>query len=952
MSESALFFYHTKEVSGGWIGAPAEARAEIREQKQPKYETVLDLDTLVDEDEQMTKEEWLSIKYRGPFYADWDCADLMEGAGAVNRFLDLLRDEHGVDLACVRLYATGGRGYHVEIPFEVFTSSKDKLALYLPYIYKEIANILYTDDMDMAIYSAKRGRMWRTPNVKRENGKFKVPITIQQMRAMTPESYADLCSCPQPMPVTRPGTLSTTLAAQYAKLKKSVDAQMKERKKRLDNKFAKNLGGEWPESVVTLMNGENLSREVGLNKIALQLGILSAALGKDLDAHLTACKGLMETYRGDGHPTSLAVRKELIRMYRYAEDNICYGYEPAAMAAIMASSSGVDDLRGVAAPAEGRDGSDYGDLTAGMMMGTNGLYHSHPERGPARECSWHPGRETVTELVDANTESSMGYMMASQIAGQVRGEVMVDPGIFVSADKTKMFIAKQGGIAPRLDTPKAGGIMAVLMNQARMNNRVYTLPKEGFNLIESKTGEPDRLVWVAPLGCYTKDDDRSYRFRTPTGSEGGFFQSDVMAAPKLSEHPNAVAVVDAMLNFNLSDYSVAATLGWLVACWHKPYFLKYQSMFPLLQLYGESGAGKTSLAIALIHMFYYREKPKMVNAAVGTAYGRRMMFTASSTVPVLVDEFKPHLMSLDLQREFRMTMHELYQPEFQSPRGGGDSRSATSSWSDVVFETKTTPMMFSTETAETETAIQERVMSAQFSKSNRVGRAEEAFTLLKANPHVLASVGKLLLQGTVHMDPDKVMALIKRSHEVAQESLNRSGNSRVVYNASVSISGITFFQMVLKHQMKEAYEARGWEERFTKLREALLDQANYPTLQTTPELVKILRMMITESAREELGAIHVQHDVDVADHGGHLDINVDSFYGKYRQIAQRTGETARFQNVESMYLALRNSSLAMETNPPDSPLNKTLSYIPRVVRLNGDVLIKDYQIAGFPAVKK
>jgi len=948
-----LYFYHTKEVAGGWRGANADSRAEVCAQKQPKYVTVLDLDRLADEDEQLTKEEWLAVKYRGPFYADWDCEDLMKGAASVNRFLDLLKEEHDVDLNCVRLYATGGRGYHVEVPFEVFSSTKDKLVTYLPYIYKELANLLYTEDMDMAVYSAKRGRMWRTPNVQRENGRYKVPISLKQMRGMNEQLYVELTCEPQPYPTWATPTASTSLIAQYSKIKSEVEKQMKARKKRLDSQFAKNLNGEWPESVLRLMSGENLSRDVGLNKIALQLGILSCSIGKDLDAHLDACKGLIEKYRGDGHASGLAVKKELIRMYRYAEDNICYGYEPAAMASIMQSSSGVNDLRGTAAPSEGQDADSYHDMTAGMMLGTNGMYHSHPERGPSRECSWHPGSETVTELVDATTDQSMGYMMTSQLAGKARGEVMVDPGTFVSADKTKMFIAKQGGIAPRLDSPKAGGMMAVLMNQARLNKPVYTLPKEGFNLIEDLNGGEDRLVWVAPTGCFSKEDGRSYRFRTPTGSEGGFFQSDVMAAPSLSSHGNAAEVVDALLNFNLDNYSVAATLGWLVACWQKPYFLKYQEMFPLLQLYGESGAGKTSLAIALIHMFYYRSKPKMMNAAVGTAYGRRMMFTASNTIPVLVDEFKPHLMSLDLQREFRMTIHELYQPAFQSPRGGGDSRSTTSSWSDVVFETKTTPMMFSTETAETETAIQERVMSVHFSKTNRKGRAEEAFSTLKSNPYVLASIGKLLLQGTVHMADDKIMALIKRSHDVAQEHLNRNGNSRIVYNASVSIAGLLFLQMVMRHQMKADYEARGWEQRFETLRNTLLSPEHYPSLQATPELVKILRMMITESSRDDLGAIRVNHGEDVAAFGPemHMDINVDAFYSKYRQIAQRVGEPVRFQNVDSFFMALRNSSLTLQVNPPDTPLI-ALEYSPRVVRLDGNLLHNEHQIAGFPAKKK
>jgi len=41
---------------------------------------------------------------------------------------------------------------------------------------------LYVDTLDLRVYSAKRGRMWRTPNVQRENGKYKVPISLGEAR--------------------------------------------------------------------------------------------------------------------------------------------------------------------------------------------------------------------------------------------------------------------------------------------------------------------------------------------------------------------------------------------------------------------------------------------------------------------------------------------------------------------------------------------------------------------------------------------------------------------------------------------------------------------------------------------------------------------------------------------------------------------------------------------------
>src|SRR5438128_2324017 len=129
---SDTHFYFSLEKQGGWLSAPSSHRAKVIETRAPKYVTVLDIDRLVAEDE--TLEETLKIRYQGPFYVDWDCEDLVDGAASVNRFLDMLESEYGVDPSCVALYASGGRGYHAEVPFACFSSVKGGTQ-YLPQIF-------------------------------------------------------------------------------------------------------------------------------------------------------------------------------------------------------------------------------------------------------------------------------------------------------------------------------------------------------------------------------------------------------------------------------------------------------------------------------------------------------------------------------------------------------------------------------------------------------------------------------------------------------------------------------------------------------------------------------------------------------------------------------------------------------------------------------------------------
>lgn len=943
---TTMYLYFSSEKDSGWTAAPSDKRQLVIEEKKPKYITVLNVSQLVDDD--LPAEEQAKLRYSGPFYADWDCDDLMDGAESVKRFLALLEEEHGVDPRCVRLYATGGRGYHVEVPFAVFSSAKSDAVTLLPYVWREIANDLYTTDMDMAVYSAKRGRMWRTPNVEREKaGHYKVPISYEELLDITPESYAQMCSGPRPYPELAEPELSVTLAAIFADRRAAVEKKMRERRAKGDqSEILARFKGGWPESVKRLMNGEAINTEVGLNKIALQLGILSSALGKTVDQHIEACEGLIAAYKGDGHSTRRAVRAELRRMFRYADGNPCYSYSPAAMAAILApEEEATNDLRGRATAANG-DLEDMGDLTFGMRPGDNGIYCQDGDRGLRRETNWHYSIDSVTEMIDPETNLSKGFSMLGMNAGQVQGPLNVDHGIFVSADKAKMFLASKGATAPRLDSTKAGGMLAVIMNSARANPKVMVLGKEGLNLVKEE-GE-EKLVWVSPNGCWGQNLKNNYRYRSTSGSEHGNYLSDITMAPKLRDLARAEEVLDALLNFNLNDFTVATVLGWLVSCWHKPIYTHWtdEQAFPMLQTYGESGGGKTSTCVLLMHLFYYRQQPKMMNASQGTAYGRRVMFCGSTTIPIYVDEFKPKHMAADQAREFRHMIHEMYHPLFQGPRGGGDARSsAPGQWAELNYEVKTTPMAFSTETAETETAIQERVVSAPFNKASREGRAEKAFDTISNNREVLSALGRVLLSGTVSVSRDALIEMIESSQRRAKESLARSGNSRPVYNVGVVLGGLVFLEKVLAKVMPEAFESR-LKPRLAQLQTALLTPENYPTLQAMPELVKLLRFMSTISHLDRPDEDHIprnNHDFAYVANGEHidLDINVDSFYLRYRAACQRKNMQPLFTDADSFHMALRGSTTCLTDKPINSPISENLDIAatnPRLVRLSGKAL--------------
>lgn len=265
----------------------------------------------------------------GPMYADFDGA-IYETIADFKTFLGRLQCLD-IDLAQVRLFATGGRGFHAEIPMACFvTSSPSGGTADLHRIYREMALALLVDTMDCRVYTNRR--MWRVPNVRRDNGLFKVPLTAAEAMAMTPELYSALCSTPRWFPELAPATLAPGLACLYDEAsRKHAVAQVRKRTTSKQGEAFKqrfgSRGAALPPSLQALAAGRLPAREgVGFNSVALQLCVTAQALDVTEDELITLARGLIDKHRGDGdrYNTPSKRERELREMFRFAEKS---GYE-------------------------------------------------------------------------------------------------------------------------------------------------------------------------------------------------------------------------------------------------------------------------------------------------------------------------------------------------------------------------------------------------------------------------------------------------------------------------------------------------------------------------------------------------------------------------------------------------------------------------------------------------
>jgi len=137
-------------------------------------------------------------------YFDFDAPYIEDVISKVQEFAQKF-EAMGVNPDSFKWWASGGKGFHCFIPLELIKENGAAgLKLFelqeLPIIFREFAESVFVDSLDLSVYSKRRGRQWRQENIQRPNGAYKVPLSYSEVRRMTPELYSELVSAPRDIP--------------------------------------------------------------------------------------------------------------------------------------------------------------------------------------------------------------------------------------------------------------------------------------------------------------------------------------------------------------------------------------------------------------------------------------------------------------------------------------------------------------------------------------------------------------------------------------------------------------------------------------------------------------------------------------------------------------------------------------------------------------------------------
>ena len=958
-----MYCWYQDEDQGRWHLSLASERNNLVRDKKAKLITALDADNTFSEI--LTAEQNAAVRYIGDFFADFDSQSIAEAITHCNMFVAKLKGK-GVDPNQLRIYATGGRGFHVFIPMPLFMRKQSAIGVAgLPHIYKELAHQLFVEDLDLRIYSSKKGRQLRCTNVKRDgNGKYKVQVMARELVEMTPEQYEALCTEPRPEWAPEPATFNADLALLYETAKEKVASGFikKAKCKKNEREPLKKFGKEWPETVKLILQNVIVRPDIGWNMISLQLGIAAAELGKSEDELIADASPLITEHKGDGvrYNTPEKRRFTLREQFRYVNDNPSFEYShggilslvipecrancdlnlgefvpdiPKAAQKVEVATGGAEDAEGDHVEGDHVEGEvaddDDEEDNAPIRVSKMGIY-TRSEHGYVNVCAIGFGRATQLRRM---SDEDIGYEIEVFKRGKPKGTHLLTMDKLLSKSAFQQWTFRWSASMSASDG-QTSKLADVLSRRAELNNDItYVVEREGVDLVVkhgAKSEDDFELIFASPDKVLSIKGS-SYRCKNDRSADGSY-KSDLLNAPDLTTEDGDD--VEHLLNVNTNE-NMGRSLGWFSSSFMCQIFRRYYRQFPILQVFGQAGAGKSKTVELLNHLHYYMAPPQQVMPTGYTQYAMKTKIASSASQPFVIEEVKGREMSKQL-RDFLLGV-------FRSNYDGHGMANGTLSKESGVKEVRldnfanVAPVAFVGEAMETQAAMLERCVIVQLTKNDREGRTHH-YDALKERAHVLGKIGRAMMLNVLAIDIPEMRkqfnALVKEVTEAVGDKAH--GADRPIFNVAVALMGLRLF----KDTLTPVFGTR-FDEKIATMHNAILANAENSMPNAMSEVARVIDKMaeLTHNKRSEYTLVHGQEFTVSAD-GRHVDLKLKPAYAKYVAYQRSLGMEVLFDNETAFITAVFSYNGTVKKSCPDNP---HLYDSPRavIVRLSVDKMDKE-----------
>lgn len=931
------WFFSAMTGKSTWQTLNVQDREAYVTQHKPEFMTILDCNAMWAKNEAPPQD----LAYRGPFYLDWDSHDDIDTVlEDVRTFMDKLEGMK-FDLKQASWWLSGRKGVHCTIPMACFYTEKPNGVADLPDIYRKLAWEYITPSLDMRVYTARRGRMWRTTYRPRhlDDGRitWKVPIHPEQLRNLDEAKYWEWCA--EERPAIRPEDPQMNAQLRAAFLVAIEDLKTKKKSKSTTKSFSFASLEEVP-TIQAAFKGEAILDDCNLNDIKLQLATAAVAVGynslDDENAYIEAIKGFIEHrshLKGVTHNNKIMIENAMREAFRYVAENNYFIYSPAGFRTILSDDFKINvDYLGVNQEDPESTSKFIESMAGNMSVNKLGVIQiNNKTMEVVSNYFWKPGSLKVIrdDVGRVSHYSVIPIISSKEKSRQELPRIVISLADLNSQTKFSLHIQSYGGQILGLNAKESSRFRQALLNfVGSADNKFMEMKASGLEglyiEVVNEKGEDDKQeifynrYWVESdtthEGKIEKSDTVGLPFYIDAANAAGIFKTDLFHCTSQSTE-KFKETVSHILDLNGNTYSLAIVLGWFSACFikHILYTLNLIKNFPLLQVVGQAGSGKTTTINLMLNLFSFQNKINVLAANNTSRYAIEKRLVSSASIPVVVDEVKAQNVSSQWMQDFRGLLQVAYTIGSTVSKGGGNS--AGSHYAELSHQPMLAPIAWLGESLDTsQTSLLERLVPAMFHLDDKTGRSEHV-KFLSRNEDCISFLGYKLAKQALNCDLNALQNHYLKIEAEVSSLLYNGSNDRIVSNAIAVTAGYDFFCQTLMDNFGDVFE-----DKLKAMRSALLNKAFWTT-SVASEVVMFMKNMSNASRELDISAgklIIDQHYRFIAGDGGSgrvnfLIVSAPRLFYIYRKRCKATGIQPVYSSETELFSVLKNSSFAVDS---------------------------------------
>lgn len=780
-----MFRYFQRSEEGGWTPVTDSHDVEDRvKAENGRKMTILAVSHAVNEE---TDREALS--YKGPLYFDIDYkGDITEAIRSAKDLCRTLVERYEVPKEAIWPFCSGSKGVHILIPETVFSSGRAMKQL--PLVYKEMARQLSVVGLDFQVYSTGRGNSFRLANLQRADGNYRVPITYEELFALTGETYLQYVSGPRE--VVRHDVRQLKAPALEAMFEASKKVA-KERPRLIDVlpvEALEPIKHEAPRCLEALAEGK-AKADVNFNQIGMQAAAWAARAGVKEDVYRPLLVRIGDNTHSSQYATARERHNHLTSLVSYVKHTPKFGFSCAAMRSVISFRP----CEGCKLDKKGQDGDVKERLKAdlGIDQDEEGYYRRVGDDGKQRLTNFllTPQKVLMELPQDGRAAIRTATLMEVIHNGEVATTVTMDENAF---DSKNGFLQAIRGVQAcayfggDLEIQKIKAWLFSQMENASEVRRVYSAGIQ----IERIEGQALR-TYVEP--GYSVNQYRVEGTHLLSGT--------IFAPPKLREVPGLVPgdvevkeALHHLVRLN-QPHIMGLVVGWFCAAHLRQHFNLEFNQFPLLNLWGGAGAGKSTLVALMTHLngCDFTGDDGLLNVAlVRKEFTIDDFVSSTTTIPRVLDEFNKSKMSADRYTYVSEVLKAAWNSQ-STGRGSlsrGNINGRGRSGAEITRYPISAPLVTLSEQPPEMPAVVQRCITVNLTASGRRavnGQKHLNEVQQDSRRQGLRRVGKLMTSMALATDTGQVRTWL----EVCLSKIDPGFNERPRFAYATALVGLIFF---------------------------------------------------------------------------------------------------------------------------------------------------------------